>query len=193
MSQGARTPRRIGVMGGTFDPIHIAHLVTAEEALAQFALDQVLFMPAGDPPHKGRGLAPAEFRYLLVSVATASHPRFSVSRFEIDREAGLVTAAAGVSLDHLLRVFGGVGDDVQHAFRQSGLNLRDTFLHGIDHAQRILAVAHDHDPRHDIAAAVLVRYSAPDVRAELDMADVRRQIEEQMAADEAARGDAPQQ
>jgi len=78
---------RLGIMGGAFDPIHIAHLVTAEEALAQFSLDQVLFMPAGDPPHKGRGLAPAEFRHLLVSVATASHPRFSVSRFEIDREA----------------------------------------------------------------------------------------------------------
>jgi nicotinate-nucleotide adenylyltransferase len=76
---------RLGIMGGAFDPIHMAHLVTAEEALAQFALDQVLFMPAGDPPHKGRGLAPAEFRYLLVAVATASNPRFSVSRFEIDR------------------------------------------------------------------------------------------------------------
>jgi nicotinate-nucleotide adenylyltransferase len=76
---------RLGVMGGAFDPIHMAHLVTAEEALAEFALDQVLFMPAGDPPHKGRELAPAEFRYLLVSVATASNPRFAVSRFEIDR------------------------------------------------------------------------------------------------------------
>jgi nicotinate-nucleotide adenylyltransferase len=76
---------RLGIMGGAFDPIHMAHLVTAEEALAEFALDQVLFMPAGDPPHKSRELASAEFRYLLVSVATASHPRFSVSRFEIER------------------------------------------------------------------------------------------------------------
>jgi nicotinate-nucleotide adenylyltransferase len=78
---------RLGIMGGAFDPIHIAHLVTAQEALVQFELDQVLFMPAGDPPHKDRRLAPAEFRYLLVSVATASHPQFSVSRFEIDRDA----------------------------------------------------------------------------------------------------------
>jgi nicotinate-nucleotide adenylyltransferase len=76
---------RLGIMGGSFDPIHIAHLITAEEALAQFALDQVLFMPAGDPPHKGRGLAPAELRYALVSVATAGNPRFSVSRLEIER------------------------------------------------------------------------------------------------------------
>jgi nicotinate-nucleotide adenylyltransferase len=73
-------------MGGAFDPIHIAHLVTAEEALTQFGLDEVLFMPAGNPPHKGRDLAPAELRYLLVCVATASHPRFSVSRYEIDRQ-----------------------------------------------------------------------------------------------------------
>jgi nicotinate-nucleotide adenylyltransferase len=81
----SRPGLRLGVMGGAFDPIHIAHLITAEEALAQFALDQVLFMPAGDPPHKARELAPAEFRYMLVSVATAANPRFSVSRIEIER------------------------------------------------------------------------------------------------------------
>ena len=77
---------RLGIMGGAFDPVHIAHLVTAEEARAQFDLDQVLFMPAGDPPHKGRQKASAEFRYLMVTLATASHPRFSVSRFEISRD-----------------------------------------------------------------------------------------------------------
>jgi len=73
-------------MGGCFDPIHIAHLVAAEEALALFELDQVVFMPAGNTPHKGRPVAPAEFRYLLVAVATANNPRFSVSRFEVDRQ-----------------------------------------------------------------------------------------------------------
>jgi nicotinate-nucleotide adenylyltransferase len=77
---------RLGIMGGAFDPIHIAHLVTAEEALLQFGLDAILFMPAGNPPHKTHRLAPAEFRYLLVAVATASHPRFFVSRFETERE-----------------------------------------------------------------------------------------------------------
>lgn len=77
---------RVGIMGGSFDPIHIAHLVTAEEALLEFQLDQVLFMPAGDPPHKHRRMAPAEFRYLLVAVATAGNPRFSVSRYEVERK-----------------------------------------------------------------------------------------------------------
>jgi len=92
---------RLGVMGGAFDPIHIAHLVTAEEARIQFELDQVLFMPAGDPPHKGRRMAPAEFRYLLATVATASHPRFSVSRFEIERNVVSYTVD---TLEHLAAV-----------------------------------------------------------------------------------------
>jgi len=77
---------KLGIMGGAFDPIHIAHLVTADEALLQFDLDEMLFMPAGNPPHKTRDLAPAEFRHLLVAVATASHPRFLVSPYEIDRK-----------------------------------------------------------------------------------------------------------
>ena len=77
---------RLGIMGGVFDPIHIAHLVIADEALVQFELDAVVFMPAGNPPHKRREMAPAELRYLLVAAAIISHPRFWVSRFEIDRE-----------------------------------------------------------------------------------------------------------
>lgn len=77
---------RLGIIGGAFDPIHIAHLVTADEAVLQFGLDAMVFIPAGNPPHKARHLAPAEFRYLLVAVATAAHPRFLVSRYEIDRE-----------------------------------------------------------------------------------------------------------
>ena len=81
-----RPELRLGVMGGAFDPIHVAHLVTAEEALQQFQLDEVVFMPVGTPPHKMRDLAPAEFRYMLASVATAGHPHFWVSRYEIDRE-----------------------------------------------------------------------------------------------------------
>jgi len=85
-------------MGGAFDPIHIAHLFAAEEARLQFELDQVLFMPAGDPPHKARRLAPAEFRYQMVEAATASHPRFSVSRFEIDRPGVTYTVD---TLEHL--------------------------------------------------------------------------------------------
>jgi nicotinate-nucleotide adenylyltransferase len=89
---------RLGIMGGAFDPIHMAHLVAAEEARAQFDLDQVVFMPAGDPPHKGAQTASAEMRHLMVTLATASHPRFSVSRFEIDRDGVSYTVD---TLEHL--------------------------------------------------------------------------------------------
>jgi nicotinate-nucleotide adenylyltransferase len=78
--------RRVGVMGGTFDPIHHGHLVAASEVQAWFDLDEVLFVPAGDPWQKsGRQVAPAEHRYLMTVIATASNPRFSVSRVDIDR------------------------------------------------------------------------------------------------------------
>jgi len=76
--------RRLGIMGGTFDPVHIGHLVCAEEARWQFGLDEVVFVPAGQPWQK-RQVTPAEDRYLLTVLATASNPHFSVSRLEIDR------------------------------------------------------------------------------------------------------------
>lgn len=78
---------RVGVMGGTFNPIHYGHLVTAEEALSQFNLDKVIFMPAGQPPHKAnKEILPPEERYLLTVIATASNPDFVVSRLEIERK-----------------------------------------------------------------------------------------------------------
>jgi nicotinate-nucleotide adenylyltransferase len=79
-------------MGGTFDPIHNGHLVTAEEALWQFELDEVLFLPTGQPWMKDdRDVTPAEQRYLMTIVATASNPRFGVSRLEVEREGPTYT------------------------------------------------------------------------------------------------------
>jgi nicotinate-nucleotide adenylyltransferase len=79
-------------MGGTFDPIHYGHLVTAEEALWQFDLDEVLFVPTGRPWMKAdRDVIEAEHRYLMTVIATASNPRFSVSRIEIEREGPTYT------------------------------------------------------------------------------------------------------
>ena len=73
-------------MGGTFDPIHYGHLVAAEEALVQFNLDRVVFMPTGEPARKvDRSVSPAEHRYLMTVIATASNPDFEVSPLEIDR------------------------------------------------------------------------------------------------------------
>jgi nicotinate-nucleotide adenylyltransferase len=78
--------RRIGVMGGTFDPIHHGHLVAASEVAYTFELDEVVFVPTGQPYQKERRrVSPAEDRYLMTVIATASNPRFSVSRVDIDR------------------------------------------------------------------------------------------------------------
>jgi nicotinate-nucleotide adenylyltransferase len=78
--------RRIGVMGGTFDPIHHGHLVAASEVQAWFDLDEVVFVPTGAPWQKSaRDVSHPEDRYLMTVIATASNPRFSVSRVDVDR------------------------------------------------------------------------------------------------------------
>ena len=77
---------RVGVMGGTFDPIHHGHLVAASEVAHIFALDEVVFVPTGEPWQKqDRKVSAAEDRYLMTVIATASNPRFSVSRLDVDR------------------------------------------------------------------------------------------------------------
>ena len=87
MTTSQRAQRRIGIMGGTFDPVHHGHLVAASEVQDYFDLDQVIFVPAGHQPFKvGQEIAPAEHRYLMTVIATASNPRFTVSRVDIDRE-----------------------------------------------------------------------------------------------------------
>ncbi len=79
-------PRRIGVMGGTFDPIHHGHLVAASEVAADLGLDEVVFVPSGRPWQKRDDQVTAsEDRYLMTVIATAADPRFSVSRADIDR------------------------------------------------------------------------------------------------------------
>lgn len=88
----AASGRRIGVMGGTFDPIHHGHLVAASEVAHRFGLDDVVFVPTGEPWQKrGRAVSSGEDRYLMTVIATASNPRFSVSRVDIDREGPTYT------------------------------------------------------------------------------------------------------
>ncbi len=83
---------RLGVMGGTFDPIHHGHLVAASEVAAQFQLDEVVFVPTGVPWQKAkRQVSAPEDRYLMTVIATASNPRFSVSRVDIDRPGNTYT------------------------------------------------------------------------------------------------------
>ncbi|GJF28500.1 putative nicotinate-nucleotide adenylyltransferase [Kitasatospora sp. NE20-6] len=84
--------KRIGVMGGTFDPIHHGHLVAASEVASAFHLDEVIFVPTGQPWQKSdRHVTPAEDRYLMTVIATAENPQFSVSRIDIDRQGPTYT------------------------------------------------------------------------------------------------------
>lgn len=87
MTDGAPDLRgALGVFGGTFDPIHVAHLAVAEAARDAVDLERVLFIPAGEPPHKaGRPITPAEHRFAMVAAAIAGNDRFAISRIELDR------------------------------------------------------------------------------------------------------------
>jgi nicotinate-nucleotide adenylyltransferase len=83
--------RRVGVMGGTFDPLHVGHLFIASEALYEFRLDRIMFMPTGHPWQK-RSYSDPEDRYLMTVLGTSGHPKFTVSRMELDRRGPTYTA-----------------------------------------------------------------------------------------------------
>jgi nicotinate-nucleotide adenylyltransferase len=80
-------PGSVGILGGTFDPIHLGHLAIAEEAREALGLERVLFVPAATPPHKpDRPVTPADHRLAMAELAVAGNPAFTVSRIEVDRE-----------------------------------------------------------------------------------------------------------
>lgn len=96
--------KRLAIMGGTFDPIHMGHLVTAEEVRHEFQVDEVIFVPTGHPPHKSHiNMTTCEHRYLMTVLATAANPYFKVSRIEIDREGVTYTID---TIKELKRVYG---------------------------------------------------------------------------------------
>lgn len=113
---------RLGVMGGTFDPIHHGHLVAASEVAAKFGLDEVVFVPTGVPWQKRhRRVSLAEDRYLMTVIATASNPRFSVSRVDIDRPGDTYTV-----------------DTLKDLRRERGANTDLFFITGADALRQIL-------------------------------------------------------
>ena len=114
-----RTRRRIGVMGGTFDPIHHGHLVAASEVATHFELDEVVFVPTGEQSHK-KNVTVGEHRYLMAVIATAANPRFTVSRVDIDRDGPTYT------IDTLR--------DLRHHYPDSDLY----FISGADAIEQIL-------------------------------------------------------
>ncbi len=145
---------RIGILGGTFDPPHIGHLILAEEAWAQLELDRVLLVPAGDPPHKrGQPLSPAFHRVRMVELAIADNPHLELSRVDVERPGPHYT----IDMIHILRERFPPGTEL-------------FFLMGLD---SLAELPRWHRAAELIAACRLVALSRPDVRlnwAELEAA-----------------------
>jgi nicotinate-nucleotide adenylyltransferase len=119
--------RRIGIMGGTFDPIHHGHLVAASEVADRFGLDEVVFVPTGQPWQKA-AVSPAEDRYLMTVIATASNPRFQVSRADVDRTGPTYTV-----------------DTLRDLRALYGPSARFSFITGADALDRILSWKDAHE------------------------------------------------
>lgn len=95
--------KRIGILGGTFNPVHIGHLAIAQTAQEKFDLDKVIFVPSNRPPHKGiRNLAPARDRFQMVQLAIKNNPLFEISDFEVLREGKSYTVD---TLKHFCSVY----------------------------------------------------------------------------------------
>lgn len=104
MSSDIKSVKKLAIMGGTFDPIHMGHLVTAEAVRDEFNIDEVLFVPTGNPPHKSNiNVTTAEHRYLMTVLATAANDHFNVSRIEIDRDGITYTIE---TIKELKRIYG---------------------------------------------------------------------------------------
>jgi nicotinate-nucleotide adenylyltransferase len=127
--------RRIGIMGGTFDPIHHGHLVAASEVADRFGLDEVVFVPTGQPWQKGDvDVSPAEDRYLMTVIATASNPRFHVSRVDIERAGPTYTVDT-------LRDLNGMYGETADLYFITGADALEKILSWKD-ADQIFTMAH---------------------------------------------------
>ncbi|HMR48614.1 MAG TPA: nicotinate-nucleotide adenylyltransferase [Arachnia sp.] len=149
--EGLERPYRLGVMGGTFDPIHHGHLVAASEVAATFHLDEVVFVPTGVPWQKShRRVSAAEDRYLMTVIATASNPRFSVSRVDIERPGNTYTV-----------------DTLKDLRAERGEDVELFFITGADAVRQILTW-HGADELFDLATFVgVTRPGVPMTSADL--------------------------
>ncbi|MBE0429583.1 MAG: nicotinate-nucleotide adenylyltransferase [Thermoleophilia bacterium] len=132
---------KLAIMGGTFNPIHIGHLVCAEEAVSEYGFDEILFMPAGWPPHKEvQGGVTSEYRYQMTALAVEDNPRFRVSRYELDRPAPSYTV-----------------DTVRHFVSMSP----DAQIYFITGSDAILEILDWKDPKELLEMATLIAASRP--------------------------------
>ncbi|MBK8046588.1 MAG: nicotinate (nicotinamide) nucleotide adenylyltransferase [Anaerolineales bacterium] len=143
-SSGAiRSGRRVGVFGGTFDPIHIGHLILAEEAWFQLKLDAVYLSPSGDPPHKrGRRMAPIEDRIRMAELATADSDYLLVSRIDADRPGPHYT----VDMVRLLQEQAGADTEIYFLMGMDSLRDLPTWYQPqwlVEHARLVALSRHD--------------------------------------------------
>ena len=149
------TPRRVGIFGGTFDPIHIAHLILVEEARYCLQLDQVLLVPAGDPPHKqGREVSPVEDRVRMCELAAAEADYLAVSRVDADRPGPHYSA-----------------DMVELLQQRLGAGVQFFFLIGLDSLRDLPTW---HEPARLMQSCMLVALSRHDV--DIDWAALERAL-----------------
>lgn len=149
MNQRRLNLRRVGILGGTFDPIHIGHLILAEEAWFQLQLDRVYLAPAGDPPHKlGRQLAPVRDRLFMAELATADIDYIIVSSIDADRPGPHYTS-----------------DMVRLLQAEAGPNTELYFLMGMDSLRDLPTW---HEAAWLVEHARLVALSRHDVKLEWD-------------------------
>jgi nicotinate-nucleotide adenylyltransferase len=143
---------RLGVFGGTFDPIHHGHLVAAEEVRARLGLDRVLFVPAGMQPLKlDQDVTPSVHRVAMVELAIASNPGFALSRVDVDRDGPSYTA-----------------DTLELLTREWGSETELFFIMGMDSLADILTWK---DPGRIIRLARIIVVGRPGFRANLDRLD----------------------
>jgi nicotinate-nucleotide adenylyltransferase len=137
MEQAQRKASRVGVLGGTFDPIHVGHLVAASEALHELRLDLVMFVPTGQPWQKDSFSNP-EDRYQMTIIGTAPHRRFAASRMEIDRIGPTFT----IDTMQALRDFHGEGTDLFFIIGADAVLKLDTWhrFEGLEKLAEIIAV-----------------------------------------------------
>jgi nicotinate-nucleotide adenylyltransferase len=138
--------RRVGILGGTFDPIHIGHLILAEEAWFQLQLDYVYLAPAGDPPHKqGRRLAPVEDRVRMAELATADIDYVFISRIDADRPGPHYTS----DMVRLLQAQTDPETDIYFLMGMDSLRDLPTWHEAqwlVDHVQLVALNRHDVEP-----------------------------------------------
>ena len=129
----AEKKHRVGLLGGTFDPIHIGHLMLAEAVRDEYELEQVLFIPAAQPPHKlGRKISPAEDRYMMTVLATCSNPTFEVSDIEMRREG------PSYSVDTVRALLRASGGDTEFFFIAGTDIIRE--IHTWERIEELLAI-----------------------------------------------------